>query len=183
MSEIGMSQARIDEIELRLLGADHRPWHLHRQFTDESGRPIICKGSSKSWKKALNASQVFAGGQAAKDEHKQLVKDGLADRDMPDTGAPTHFNTADLRRGIALFKICQEATDEMGEFVAHAPQDVEDLLREVKFLRDRYRTCEKERDEFKKEMLSSRVEKATLHEKLSSARRLWRDLNKAMEGQ
>jgi hypothetical protein len=187
-----VSQTQIDEIELRLTGVDHRPWVLDRSLYDENGRALICKGSKKSRNKA-------EWGSLAWDDHNAVGQDALSvdverarnERDAtlgldplsrPKQGRPP--NVVDHRsyvKFLALFKLCDEATEDMAEFVAHAPQDVETLLNEVKFLRKRLRDAEIERDEFKKEILSLRIEKSGVADKLSDLRRTLREFGKAIK--
>lgn len=171
MSQIGMSQTQLDEIELRLAGADHRPWAVSRTWFDEAGRPLICKGSRSAAKKAINASATWSDSAPAT-------------RD-PETGRATDaanvVSRQSMAKHLALFKLCEEATVDMAEFVSHAPNDIETLLNEVKFLRHRYRECEKERDEIKKEMLALRVERSKLQENFSETRRVLRDLGRVIK--
>lgn len=163
MTQIGMSQTAIDEIELRLLGADHRPWVLDRNFYDINGRPLICKGSNKAHRKAEWASLAWDKGDS---KHQGLAGEGKG---------PDAVDRASYIKQVALFQLCDASSEDMGQFVANAPADIEALLAEVKRLRARYRDTEQERDEFKKEMLALRVEKASLQEKLTETRRRIRD--------
>lgn len=165
MTVIGITQDRLDKIELRLVGADHRPWELNRRIHDENGRSLICKASRKAGRKALEKSLTW-------NEEMPLAGD--------DERHGVHFehgkqpNASDPRVAVqylALFKMCSEATEDMADFVANAPQDIEDLLAEVKRLRSRLREVEQDRDEMKKEMLSARVERSSVADKLNDMRR------------
>lgn len=185
MTQIGMSQTQLDEIELRLAGADHRPWIVDRQLFDEAGRPLICKGSRKSRIKADWKSLAWDGNKPRGGvEEREIAARAAADKgvDPLKNGPPP--NAIDERtyvKSLALFKLCDEATTDMADFVAHAPNDIETLLNEVKFLRHRYRECEKERDEIKKEMLALRVERSKLQENFSETRRVLRDLGRVIK--
>lgn len=172
MTQIGMSQTQIDEIELRLTGVDHRPWALNRSLYDENGRALICKGSRKAAKRAITTSALRDKGSV------DLAYDG----DVPENPADrVAFDPRLIVKSLALFKMCDEATEDMANFVAHAPDDVETLLNEVKFLRKRLRDAEIERDDFKKEMLALRVERAGVSDKLSDIRRVLRDFGKIVK--
>lgn len=152
MSEqIGVSQEVLDAIELRLIGADHRPWMLAPKLRDENGQPYIVRATGKAFKEAQADHWI------------------------------THARGTWLIGDIALFKLCNQATSDMGEFVARAPEDIETLLNEVKSLRARLRRVEDDRENFRKEMLSLRVEKSTLQEKLTSIRRTVRDFATLMK--
>lgn len=184
-SELGIARHRLDEIELRLLGADHRPWVLNRsEMRDENGRFLICKGSRKAAKKAIGGSLVWMGDRYEDREQKDYAatKDAIAGLD-PLKNRPrdlaTHVDPAVLRKHLALFKLCDQATDDMAEFVAHAPEDMEELVNGVKFLQMRLEKAENEREDFKKEMLALRVDNAALQSKLAEMRNAWKAINKA----
>lgn len=153
MTQIGMPQSRIDEIELRLVGADFRPWKLERGVRDENGRALVCK--------------------ASKNQHAKAAWSSLSNDPKPNLFA--------YASSLSLFKLCGDATEDMGEFVAHAPDDIADLVEEVKRLRSRLRSAEQERDEMKKEMLSARVERSAYAEKLQNLRSALRSFKKEMD--
>lgn len=182
MTTIGITQTRLDEIELRLLGADHRPWAVSGEHFDENGRPLIVKASKKAARKAEWASLAFDGDKKPDLDMKSRIANHTATTGavLP-LGAPTHVDARSYVRHLALFRLCDEASTDMGHFVAHAPQDIEDLLGEVKRLRARLRDAEQERDEFKKEMLSLRVEKSAVGDKLADVRKLLREFGKAVK--
>ena len=175
MVAIGITKERLEQIELRLIGADHRPWTLNRRMHDENGRALICKGSRKAARKALNGALSWSDDMP------------LNDDDLNQGISHTHgkqANAVDPRlmvQHLALFKMCSEATEDMAEFVANAPQDVEDLLEEVKRLRAKLREVEVDRDEMKKEMLSARVERTAVAEKLSDLRRVMKAFGAALK--
>lgn len=155
MTQIGMSQTQLDEIELRLVGLDHRPWVLDRSIRDENGRALVCKASKRT-RESVRYRQDLSVATASETQRLPVAQ-------------------------LALFKLCGDSTEDMGEFVAHAPEDMQLLLDEVKRLRKRGREAEVERDDLRKEALSLRVEKAALQEKLSGLRRLLRDLKREMD--
>lgn len=187
MTNIGISQTQLDEIELRLAGADHRPWIVDRQLFDEAGRPLICKGSRKSRTKAEWKSIAWDDSSPENPRRSESIANAAAMKGADPLNSSTPGqppNVIDHRtyiKALALFKLCDEATPDMADFVANAPNDIETLLNEVKFLRHRYREAEKERDEFKKEMLSLRVERSKLQENFSETRRVLRDLGRVIK--
>lgn len=170
--QIGMPAARLDEIELRLLGADFRPWGF-ADATIGAGGPHIVKASQKAVNRAFQKSAVDKKGNHI---GGMVMTSGEFD---PTRNEPL-INTHELVKIVGIFKLVGDATADMGRFVAHAPRDIEDLLNEVKMLRKRLRDAEMERDEFKKEMLSLRVEKTTINEKLTEQRRAWRAFQEAI---
>lgn len=164
--QLGMSQAELDQIELRLVGCDHRPWRMSSETArDTNGRRFVSKGSGKAIKKVIREARMFTG-----KPDPELLRGGVDPNDTPSGWDANKFVTT-----MALFTLTPNSTEDMANFVAHAPEDMEKLLNEVKWLRKRYRDCEVGRDEFKKEALSARVEKAKLQEKLTEMRRTVRD--------
>jgi hypothetical protein len=175
MASIGVTKERLEQIELRLIGADHRPWVLNRRVHDENGRALICKSSRSANRKAINASMKWEDGFG-------LHPDDAAQGVVPSIGPqPNAYDPRVLVQHLALFKMCSEATDDMAEFVANAPQDIEDLLEEVKRLRAKLRDVEKDRDDMKKEMLSAQVERTAVAEKLSDIRRAMKVFGAALK--
>lgn len=174
-NQIGVSQEILDAIELRLIGVDHRPWILRPELCDEYGKPYICKGSRKALVKATEASRTWTPNANEKErkDHDPRIR--------PTEMEPDAINMRQLVSGLALFRLCDQANNDMGQFVAHAPEDIEVLLNEVKSSRARLRRIEDEREEFRKELLSLRVEKASLQEKLTAMRRTVRDFSLLMK--
>lgn len=171
---IGMAQHRLDAIELRLVGCDHRPWRFYDSLLDGNGKPLVGKGSKKVFDRAANRARVTANGEPVA---KPFVVRGSEEQGVDDD----YFDTGRVRSGVGLFQLVGDATNDMAEFVANAPQDVDDLLTEVKFLRMRLEKSTAEREEFRKEMLSLRVEAAALRDKLAEMRGAWKTLTKVME--
>lgn len=189
--QIGVPQETLDAIELRLIGADHRPWRLATDMLDAHGKPHICKGSRKAHRKAEWANLAWSKNDPIgklmnaqrvreldhnKGREIKMEKCGGISSDPPDI-----IDEAGYLRSVALFSLCDQANNDMGEFVAHAPEDIEILLNEVKSMRARLRRIEDEREDFRKEMLSLRVEKTTLQEKLTTMRRTVRDFAALMK--
>lgn len=175
--QIGVAQEVLDAIELRLIGADFRPWALRKELCDEYGQPYICKASRKASIKAFETNKVWTHGP------KNKVPKDQDDRIQPDMEEPDAVDRAGFVRSLALFRLCSNASHDMGEFVAHAPEDIETLLNEVKGLRARLRRVENEREEFRKDLLSARVEKASLQEKLTATKRTLREFAQLMKEQ
>jgi len=166
-----MSQAALDAIELRLLGADHLPWGYQQSYR------YVGKCSNKSLKKAIQHSSCDANGRQifrseAPNRHETRADD---DRDG------VRFDVSKVRAELELFRLAPDSTDEMGEFVAHAPADIEQLIGEVKFLRLQLGKARADRDEFKKEMLSLRIDSAALTQKLTEIRAGWRKIQEVMK--
>ena len=175
MTSIGITRERLEQIELRLIGADHRPWVLNRRMHDENGRALVCKGSRSASRKALNNSLSWRDDMPlSSDDEAQGVAHGHGKQ-------PNAVDPRLIVQHLALFKMCSEATDDMAEFVANAPQDVEDLLEEVKRLRSKLRDVEKDRDDMKKDMLSAQVERTAVAEKLSDLRRAMKGFSAALK--
>lgn len=182
-NQIGVPQEVLDAIELRLIGADHRPWSLAVDIQDENGKPYICKGSRKAHRKAEWANLAWSendnGAVAERLKHRtaDVPVENLGNSRNP----PNSIDPVGYLKSMALFRLCDQANNDMGEFVAHAPEDIEILLNEVKSMRARLRRTEDDRENFRKEMLSLRVEKSTLQEKLTAMRRTVRDFAALMK--
>lgn len=180
-NQIGVPQETLDAIELRLIGADHRPWMLATDVYDENGRPYIFKGARKAHRKAEWANLAWSendNGATARDLKRRIADVPI---EKSPGNPPNSIDHAGYLKSMALFRLCDQASNDMGEFVAHAPEDIEILLNEVKSLRARLRRIEDERETFRKEMLSLRVEKSTLQEKLNAMRRTVRDFAALMK--
>ena len=165
----GIPQQRLDQIQLRLIGVDHRPWRLSpEEALDDEDRRTVMKGSKRAAKKAERKGFIAAANRG------EVYDDG---KEGPTT------DTVDLDAVLShlvLFKRTQEATDDMLDFVAHAPEDVDDLLKEVFCLRELTSKLKVERDSAVKEMLASRIEACEAEKKIASMRRAWRELCKEM---
>ena len=124
-----MSQAEIDAIELRLIGADHRPWSLSQE-RDTNGKLFICKGSSKAIKRAMREAEMFVGKRNIPDK---VMDDPIHDQNL----VPTGYSPRIMQRELCIFYLGLNATEDMANFVAYAPDDIEKLLNEVRWLRKR----------------------------------------------
>jgi hypothetical protein len=167
--KIGISRAELDAIELRLIGCDHRPWHHDPEWR------IIAKGSKKATRKA------YIGAMRQPDGRPYV---GPKFADGPEAGEKEHehvLSRRDLLEALTLFKQHDNSTNDMAAFVANAPDDVEALLNAVKFLQTSLEKARADRDEFKKEMLSLRIDNAAIQQKLTEMRSGWRNLKKLME--
>ena len=173
--ELGLPRQRLDEIELRLLGADHRPWVLGVQesMRDANGKALVMRYSNTATKKALNASLCTKNGIPTGGIYHNKETEDFRKLENEE-----HVNPRVYRSELGIFQLCGQATDEMGDFVAHAPQDVEDLLNEVKFLRLRLEKSETQREEMKKELLQLRLDHASISQKWTEARGSWNTFRK-----
>ena len=151
-NDIGISRNRLDAIELRLLGADHRPW-----------------GFSREWKAVAKTSRKAT---------RNAIQHGIVG---PDKGEETMVDKRVLQRELVLFSLENDATNDMGEFVANSPQDIEDLIAGVKFLQLRLEKAEQEREEFRKEMLGLRIEATELQKRHTELRANWRRFLETMK--
>lgn len=149
--DLGISRTKLDAIELRLIGVDQRPWAFSPQWR------AVCRDSRKARRAAIQNSGIQHGENAGK------------------------FDESVMRREMVLFSMENEATNDMGTFVANAPQDIEDLVAGVKFLQMRLEKAEQEREEFKKEMLRLRIETAELQQRHTEVRAAWRRLAEVMK--
>jgi hypothetical protein len=126
-NELGMPEHVLDDIETRLLGADHRPWVL----STPQGVDVMCDGG-------------------------------------------------EFKRRLTLFYAGDDATDEMLEFVAHAPRDVEILVAEVRTLKKMLSLCKESRVTAVGELQAVRVAASRAEEKIVDIRRAWKDLHREM---
>lgn len=219
LSELGMSRTRLDEIKLRLLGADHRPWILTGKVRDENGRPVICKGGKKASQRAFN-DNLNLEAHVTKDTAKQLNqkygerlgqlnretertrqkivqlggspdgrhKDAKDENEIKMTMTDEDGNVTDLldragyQRALSLFKLCDQATDEMADFVVHAPEDIDVLVQEIELLHRKLDKLQEKEEAATKEMLRLRIDNEKLQERLTGMRRAWRAFISEMGG-
>lgn len=167
----GLSQQRMDEISLRLLGADHRPWTLSPLTNlDDEGRRTVNKNSHRAVKKA------FQAGAKSAIRHKGAPAFGIDTTDENEILVDAHA----IAKFLVLFHRTDHSTDDMMEFVAHAPEDIEDLVREVQQLRIMVDKLKTERDQAVKDLLGRRIAADRAEEKICTMRRAWRELCKEM---
>lgn len=165
----GLPLHRLEDIELRLAGVDHRPWVLSQPVAvDDEGRRFVSKGSRKAMKKAIQAGARQAELMTGKVRSETPSEEWMCDRKT-------------LEMSIALFHRTGNATDDMMEFIAHAPEDVEDLLREAKVMRIEREKLRTERDEAVKELTSTKVQLSRAESKITDMKRAWRTLNQEMK--
>lgn len=166
--KIGISRTELDAIELRLIGVDHRPWRYDREWN------VIVKASRKAAKKASVAALRNPDGSPYVG---RKYKDGLEPGEKEQEPV---FSTREILEQLSLFNPHRNATADMAVFVAEAPEDIEKLINAVKFLQLQLERARADRDEFKKEMLSLRVEQAATLQKLTEMRAAWKNIKKAM---
>lgn len=77
---------------------------------------------------------------------------------------------------LALLYKTEHMPDESLQFVAHSPDDIEDLLREVGVLRIMASKLKEERDSALNDIASVRIARDRAEEKISDMRRAWRSL-------
>lgn len=172
----GIPDHRLEEIELRLIGADHRPWGLSGlDGLDDEGRRTIMRRSRKAQKKAIQKASRVA--DVALIEGK-WTEEELNEAGGGKGGPMVHGPT--LYKELVLFHRTEIATDDMLEFVANAPEDVEDLLREVKVLRMMCSKLKEERHDAVQELQGTKVAASRAEEKIVDMRRAWRTLCKEM---
>ncbi len=85
-----------------------------------------------------------------------------------------------LEHELAIFQLCGQATTEMGDFIAHAPLDVEDLLNEVFCLKETVTKLREQKEQATKDLRGRRLEATKLREQVIEMRRAWRTLCKEM---
>ena len=171
----GIPDHRLEEIELRLVGADHRPWEISLpQTVDDNGHRVVQKGSRKAMKRAVQAGARKGNEIRGKGHRLNSPEDPPTDLDEP----TIHIDT--MRNYLTLFRRTEQSTDEMLEFVAHAPDDIEDLLREVKTLRTMLKTYKEKSEVAIKELASERIASSRAETKIVDMRRAWRCLVKEM---
>lgn len=172
MSEInGIPDHVLEDIELRLLGADHRPWMLSGpQGMDHAGRRMVLKGSKKAMKKA-----TFKAHEAA----IALGATPAEDLDINES-AGLRLDSATATKELALFFAGESTTEEMLSFVAHAPHDVELLVSEVKTLKSILSLCKESKNKAVKELQAAKVAASRAEAKIVDMRRAWRELCKEM---
>jgi len=165
----GIPDHRIDEIELRLAGVDHRPWKVsHPSELDDEGRRTVTKGSARAIKKA-NRIGLQVGAQTL--EQSNVKTPGM---DAAHPGRAFHPGSA--MKAINLFHRTDNATDDMLDFIASAPEDVEELLREVKQLRIMATKYKEGRDAAVVELQGSKIAASRAEGKIVDMRRAWRTL-------
>lgn len=159
---------RLEEIELRLVGADFRPWGMSpREVVDDRGYQMICKTSQRAMKKAIRKS-AQVGAQ----------KLGVC---LDDVGPDDPICDAKvMQRELTLFHRTHNTTQEMFEFVMHAPEDIELLLRENKLLLMIAQKATEERASAIGELQSSKIAASRAEERIVDMRRAWRTLVKEM---
>jgi len=158
----GIPIHRLEEIELRLVGADHRPWLMSIPGgVDDEGRRFIMKGSKKAYKRAIRKGYDKAADIAV--AHNYKLEEEMVHE-------PT------MTAALAIFHRTENATDEMLDFVAHAPEDIEDLLREVTTLRSMLETYKEKSETAIKELTSSKVAASRAETKIADMRRAWRGI-------
>ncbi len=162
----GISDHRLEEIELRLVGCDHRPWGVSGlEGLDDEGRRTIMRRSRKAQKRAIKEAARVAdvalieGKKAGKWTKEELDEAGCGENGEPMIHGPT------LSKHLVLFHKTDLVTDDTLEFVAQAPQDVEDLLREVKQLRIMCAKAKQERHDAVQELQGTKVAASRAEEK------------------
>lgn len=165
----GIPTERIDEMRMRLIGVDHRPWALSPLTNlDGEGRRMVIKASRKALKKA-----IVAGSRSA-----EQITGNIITRETPDDEVV--FDRAAIQRSLTLFHRTDQATDDMLDFVAHAPEDVEELIREVDTLKMMVQKLKEERDQAVNDLLGRRIAADRAEAKIVDMRRAWRTLCKEM---
>lgn len=81
-----------------------------------------------------------------------------------------------------LFDLCPEASEAMANFVAHSPEDIEDLLDEVERLRASSRGRDEDCASLRHQVTSLRAELSELHSKHSSLKRKIRQFGQLLVG-
>lgn len=175
----GISVQRLEEIELRLVGADHRPWAMSPPASlDDEGRRSIMKGSQKAAKKACQKAAQVGREKIAEGGDKWTKKDRDQIKEWEKDGPIAHGPT--LRAELALFHRTHNATDDMLEFIVHAPEDVELLLREIRQMHIIATKAKEERDAAVQELQRTKIAASRAEEKIVDMRRAWRTLVKEM---
>lgn len=138
---------------------------------DTEGRRMVTKGARRAEKKAVRASHQTAVERGAKAGHEIAPED--ADNDL-------RFDRRTILNALVLFTRTNNATDDMLEFIAHAPEDVEALLSEVSCLRQMVAKLKEQKETAVKELLAKRIEASKAAERIVDMRRAWRTLCKEM---
>ena len=173
----GIPIHRLEEIELRLAGADHRPWGLSGfNALDDNGHRTIMRRSGKAQKKAIKAASRSADVRLVEKRNRGEITnaeyESMRDEGMVDAGV--------IDKSLTLFRRTDLATNEMMEFIEHAPEAVEDLLREGKHFHTWAEKLQTERDQAVKELVSSKVAASRAETKIADMRRAWRALVQEM---
>lgn len=178
MSINTISDHILEDMELRLIGVDHRPWAMSPPASvDDEGRRMIMKGSQRASKKAFHAG-VKAGAEAL---GKHVDEGTYTQEDLAASGfgdGAVHGPT--MQKALALFHRTDHATDEMLEFIVHAPEDIEKLIREIRQLRIMATKAKEERDSAVQELQGSKIAASRAEAKIVDMRRAWRLLCKEM---
>jgi hypothetical protein len=168
MATLGISQAKLEAIELRLIGADKRPWAVSGfNNLDQEGRRFIHKGGKKALIQAQRSAVRTGSGATYSDDPQ---------------GEPLAFPTdQDIDRKLILLHRTANATDDMLDFIVKAPDDVEVLLREVRRLQEQVTKLDAAKRTAVADLLKKTSEATRANEQLTDIKRAWRTLCRVMK--
>lgn len=152
-----MNEAFLEKIELRLLACEGTPWGV-ADFWDGSmflNKAAISRASEKEVRKTLRKAQREGG---LNEEAK--------------------YDVATLHK-LVLFRR-MNASEEEGDFISHAPQDMRALIDEVRRLQHIVDQDSRKGGSLTADLKNERSERKRLEDQISLLKRAWRDIQNTL---